>query len=127
MKTSQLTLRFRAICTPLARVGSPGILPVRFTGVCTVDGELEAATNLRRLGRSSRILSSMIDRLDPQTASAAAEQLKGIAISALDTQTLPALLEKIEKIIWPRFSNPSISKGCHPWQPPDLHTEGEHS
>jgi GTP-binding protein HflX len=67
------------------------------------------------------------DRLDPQVAAASAGALKGIAISALDTKTLPALLEKIEKIIWPRFSNPSISKGCHPWQPPDLHTGGEHS
>ena len=67
------------------------------------------------------------DRLDPQTAAVSAGALKGIAISALDTQTLPALLEKIEKIIWPRFSSPSISKGCHPWQPPDLQPGGGHS
>ena len=67
------------------------------------------------------------DRLDPQMAAASAGKLKGIAISALDTQTLPALLEKVEKIIWPRFSSPSISTECRPWQPPDLHTGGEHS
>jgi GTP-binding protein HflX len=54
------------------------------------------------------------DRLDPQVATASAKKLKGIAISALDTQTLPPLLEKMEGVIWPRFSSPSISTGCPP-------------
>ena len=36
----------------------------RFKTLYRVNTELEAATNLRRLGRSSRIFSSMFDRLD---------------------------------------------------------------
>jgi patatin-related protein len=36
----------------------------RFKNLYRVDTELEADTNLRRLGRSSRIFSSMFDRLD---------------------------------------------------------------
>ncbi|MCP4623344.1 MAG: patatin-like protein [bacterium] len=37
----------------------------RFRNLYRVDTELEAATNLRRLGRSSRIFSSMFERLAP--------------------------------------------------------------
>lgn len=72
------------------------------------------------------LVLNKIDRLDPKVAVDLAGKLKGIAISALDTQTLPALLKKIETIIWPRFSSPSISVRNHPWQSPDLHTGEEH-
>ena len=64
------------------------------------------------------------DRLDPQAAIASADALKGVAISALDTRTLPPLLENIEKIIWPHLSSPSISTGYRPRQQSNLHTGG---
>jgi GTP-binding protein HflX len=64
------------------------------------------------------------DRLDPQVAAASADAFKGVAISAIDTRTLPPLLEKMEGIIWPHLSSPSISIGYLPWQRPNLHTGG---
>ena len=46
------------------------------------------------------------DRLDPQKIAVLQEKYKGIAISALDPQTLPGLLDQMKHIIWPRFSIP---------------------
>lgn len=89
-----------------------------------VEGILE---KLHLEGIPHLLVLNKSDRIDPQVATALTIKLKGIAISAINTQTLPPLLKRIEGIIWPRFSNPSISTGHHPWQPPDLHTGGGRS
>ncbi len=56
------------------------------------------------------------DRLSPSEAVALSKEWKGIALSALDPKTFSGLLDQMERIIWPRFSSPSISVECHPSQ-----------
>jgi len=90
-------------------------------------GAVEGILEKLHLGDIPQLLVLNKSDLDPQGATAMANKQKGVAISAIDTETLPPLLKKIEGIIWPRFSSPSISTGSHPWQPPDLHTGGGHS
>jgi GTP-binding protein HflX len=65
------------------------------------------------------------DRLTRREAVALSRQWNGIALSALNPKTFSGLLDQMERIIWPRFSNPSISVECHPSQQPDSHTARE--
>ena len=55
------------------------------------------------------LVLNKVDRLNRQKEITLSRRLKGVAISALDPGTLSGLLEEIERVIWPRFSSPSIS------------------
>lgn len=68
--------------------------------------------NLR--GIPTLLVLNKMDRLDHHEAIILSRRLKGIAISALDPQTLSGLLEEIERVIWPRFSRLSISTEARP-------------
>jgi len=76
-----------------------------------VEGILDRL-NLRDI--PTLLVLNKMDRLDHQEAFILSRRLKGIAISALDPQTLSGLLEEIERIIWPRFSRLSISTEARP-------------
>jgi len=65
------------------------------------------------------------DRLTRSEAFALSRKWKGISLSALNPNTFSGLLDQMERIIWPRFSNPSISVECHSSQQPDSHTARE--
>jgi GTP-binding protein HflX len=56
------------------------------------------------------------DRLTRSEAVALSRKWQGIALSALNPKTFSGLVDQMERIIWPRFSNPSISVECHPSQ-----------
>lgn len=53
------------------------------------------------------------DRLDPKGAAALYQAWRGIPISALDPCTFSALLQEMERIIWPHASSGLISAGAH--------------
>jgi len=90
-----------------------GSNPRREEQIKTVNSILEEL-NLKNI--PSILVVNKCDRLSAQEASALSKKLRGISISALDPYTLSGLLDQIERIIWPRFSNPSISIESHPWQ-----------
>ena len=104
------------------------LLHVVDTSSPRMEEQMEAVENI--LGKLNLkdipqlLVLNKMDCVEPQVAAVSADALKGVAISAIDTRTLPPLLEKIEEIIWPRFSSPSISAGYHPLQRPNLHTGG---
>jgi GTP-binding protein HflX len=54
------------------------------------------------------LLLNKMDRLEHRAVAALARRYEGIAISALNPQTFSGLLEQMERLIWPRFSSPSI-------------------
>jgi GTP-binding protein HflX len=65
------------------------------------------------------------DCLTRREAVALSRKWKGLALSALNPKTFSGLLDQMERIIWPRFSSPSISVECHPSQQSDSHTVQE--
>ena len=62
------------------------------------------------------LVLNKIDRLDPDQTADLSKSLKGIPVSALNPKTFSALLQEMERLIWPRSSNPLISTGPHPSQ-----------
>lgn len=54
------------------------------------------------------------DLLDPREVAILSKKLGGISISAIAPHTFSDLLDQIERLIWPRFSNPLISVESHP-------------
>jgi len=55
------------------------------------------------------LLLNKIDCLDPDRAAVLSKKMGVIAISAINPHTFSVLLNQIERLIWPRFSSPSIS------------------
>jgi GTPase len=59
------------------------------------------------------LVLNKMDRAEPGKAQGLARFYKGIPISALDPRTFQPLLERMEKILWPRFhkeQNPSLTE-----------------
>jgi GTP-binding protein HflX len=77
---------------------------------------VDAILNTLRLNSVPRLLVlNKSDLLKPQDAAALATLWNGISISALDSATLGALLEQVERVIWPRSTYPSISQARPGW------------
>jgi GTP-binding protein HflX len=55
------------------------------------------------------LLLNKIDRVDPGEIPGLLRSHKGIPISALDPKTFRPLLERMEKLLWPRFSREEVS------------------
>jgi GTP-binding protein HflX len=68
----------------------------------TVESILEKL-GLRKI--PTLVLLNKIDRVDPVETRGLARAYKGIPISALDPRTFQPLLERVEKLLWPHFSN----------------------
>ena len=62
------------------------------------------------------LVLNKIDRLDPGQTVDLSKNLKGIPVSALNPKTFSGLLQEMERLIWPRSSNPLISTAPHPSQ-----------
>jgi len=62
------------------------------------------------------LVLNKIDRLDPDQTADLSKSLKGIPVSALNPKTFSGLLQEMERLIWPRSSNPLISTAPHPSQ-----------
>ena len=77
-------------------------------------GAVERVLGQLRLRETPTLLVlNKIDRLDAREAVNLSERLGGVAISALNPETLSGLLLEMEKTIWPRFSSPAILAECH--------------
>ncbi len=62
------------------------------------------------------LVLNKIDRLDPRQTADLSKSLKAIPVSALNPKTFSGLLQEMERLIWPRSSNPLISTAPHPSQ-----------
>lgn len=62
------------------------------------------------------LVLNKIDRLDPGRTADLSKNLKGIPVSALHPSTFSGLLQEMERLIWPRSSNPLTSTAPHPSQ-----------
>ena len=62
------------------------------------------------------LVLNKIDRLDPDQTADLSKSLKAIPVSALNPKTFSGLLQEMERLIWPRSSNPLISTAPHPSQ-----------
>jgi GTP-binding protein HflX len=62
------------------------------------------------------LVLNKIDRLDPGQTVDLSKNLKGIPVSALHPRTFSGLLQEMERLIWPRSSNPLTSTEPHPSQ-----------
>ena len=78
-----------------------------------VDGILERL-DLKKI--PTLLILNKSDCLDPREAVALSKRWRGISLSALNPHTFSALLDQMERTIWPRFSSPSISIASHPLQ-----------
>jgi GTP-binding protein HflX len=78
-----------------------------------VDGILERL-DLKKI--PTLLVLNKSDRLDLKEAVALSKRWRGISLSALNPHTFSALLDQMERTIWPRFSSPSISIASHPLQ-----------
>jgi 50S ribosomal subunit-associated GTPase HflX len=59
------------------------------------------------------LILNKIDRLDPSQTADLSKNLKGIPVCALNPKTFSGLLQEMEHLIWPRSSNPLISRAPH--------------
>ncbi|MBN2122776.1 MAG: GTPase HflX [Deltaproteobacteria bacterium] len=87
---------------------------------------VEAMMQRLRLHRIPTLLIlNKSDLLASREVAALSRQWKGIAISALDPKTFSDLLERMEQVIWPRFSTPSTSVESRLWQLSGIHSRKE--